>query len=62
MKESLQQLSKAQLYDRAQKAGVEGRSQMGKAELIAALSKTSNNSDGSTTKRKSKGRRSSAAK
>lgn len=62
MKESLQQLSKAELYDRAQRAGVSGRSQMGKAELIAALSKRPNSSNGSTSKRSTGGRRSSAAK
>lgn len=36
-KQSLQKLSKADLYERAQKAGVAGRSEMGKADLIAAL-------------------------
>jgi DNA end-binding protein Ku len=36
-KQSLQKLSKADLYERAQKAGVTGRSEMGKADLIAAL-------------------------
>ncbi len=36
-KQSLQKLSKADLYERAQKAGVTGRSEMGKADLVAAL-------------------------
>ena len=33
-----QELTKSELYERAQKAGVPGRSRMGKAELVAALS------------------------
>jgi DNA end-binding protein Ku len=48
-KESLIKLSKAELYDRAQKADVPGRSEMGKEELISALS---NGSDGSPKARK----------
>jgi DNA end-binding protein Ku len=61
-KQTLQQLSKAELYDRAQKAGVGGRSQMGKEELINALTNGSSKSDHSTTKRSAKGRRSSVTK
>ena len=37
-KQSLAKLTKAELYQRAQKAGVAGRSEMGKEELLAALS------------------------
>src|SRR5688500_3440114 len=48
-KESLIKLSKAELYDRAQNADVPGRSEMGKEELISALS---NGSDGSPKARK----------
>ena len=36
-KKALAKLSKADLYDRAQKAGVEGRAGMSKEELAAAL-------------------------
>ena len=36
-KQSLQKLSKAELYDRAQKAGIAGRSEMGKEALVNAL-------------------------
>lgn len=34
---TLQDLTKQELYDRAQEAGIEGRSKMGKDELVAAL-------------------------
>lgn len=61
-KQSLQQLSKAELYDRAQKAGIDGRSQMGKDELIAALSNGSGKSVGSTAKRSDKAKRSEKAR
>ena len=37
-KQTLEKLTKAELYERAQKVGVAGRSEMGKQELIAALS------------------------
>lgn len=56
-KQSLEKLSKAELYDRAQRAGVTGRSQMGKDELIKALS------NGSASKRRpTKARRPSSSK
>ena len=60
-KQALQQLSKAELYERAKKADVDGRSQMGKEELIAALSNGSSRSKSSPTSRPAR-RRSSAAK
>lgn len=34
---SLDERTRAQLYEQAKKAGIEGRSKMGKGELIAAL-------------------------
>ena len=51
---SLQALSKSELYERAQKADIAGRSEMGKDELVTALSKprTASKSNGS---KKSKG-------
>ena len=52
-KEALTKLSKAELYDRAQKAGVPGRSEMGKEELVSALANGSvNGSNGSAKPRK----------
>ena len=35
--EALEELSKRQLYERAQRAGIGGRSRMSKAELLEAL-------------------------
>ena len=55
-KQTLQKMSKAELYDRAQKAGIDGRSQMGKEELISALSNGSSKSNGSSRKRSAKAR------
>jgi DNA end-binding protein Ku len=55
-KQSLQKLSKTELYDRAQKAGIAGRSEMGKEELVDALA-SSNGSSG-----KASGKRASTAK
>src|SRR5687767_9079689 len=54
-KQSLAKLSKAELYQRAQKAGVAGRSEMGKEELLAALSNggAGASSDGSRPKSRS---------
>ena len=37
-KKSLQELTKSELYEKAQKADVPGRSQMSRTELIKALS------------------------
>ncbi len=54
-KQSLDKLSKAELYERAQKAGVAGRSEMGKEQLIAALSDGKGSSNGSRGKSRSNG-------
>jgi DNA end-binding protein Ku len=56
-KQTLEKLTKAELYERAQKAGVAGRSEMGKQELIAALSggSTGPSSNGSRAKGGSSG-------
>lgn len=43
----LEELSKADLYRRAQAAGIPGRSEMSKAELIAALREGSERNSGS---------------
>ena len=65
-KQSLQKLSKADLYERAQKAGVTGRSEMGKADLIAALAngseKRSNDQRGAGRKARSKSERSKGSR
>ena len=61
-KQTLQNMSKAELYDRAQKANVDGRSHMGKEELIEALSNGSSKPSVATTKRPAKGRRPSLTK
>jgi DNA end-binding protein Ku len=54
-KQSLERLTKAELYQRAQKAGVAGRSEMGKEQLIAALSDGKGSSNGSRGKSRSNG-------
>jgi DNA end-binding protein Ku len=41
MKEDLARLSRDELYERAQRLGIPGRSAMNKDELIAALKKAS---------------------
>ena len=58
-KQSLQKLTKAQLLERAQKAGVSGRSQMGKEELVTALADGSAGSANPEPPAKPKAQRSS---
>ena len=71
-KQSLEKLTKAELLERAQKAGITGRSQMGKEELVAALANGSGSAGAAgngrsaaksrSTSSRSKGRRASKPK
>ena len=55
-KQTLEKLTRAELYERAQRAGVAGRSEMGKEQLIAALSDpTSSASSGPKAKGRANG-------
>lgn len=60
MAKPMKALSKSELYERAQKADIPGRSQMGKEELIAALSNGSSKKGGKARKASKPGRSSTS--